>query len=83
MLFEALTLLTIGAAKVLENGRNKSRIDGWKQDKYNEWLREGGNPPPISSSWWDEAIREQPYCHTVCDSLHFSRCKNAFIASQR
>lgn len=62
-----------------------NRIAQWKQEQYDEWerwvQRVPGScpPPPLNSSWWDEAIREDEHCHTQHDSLHFTQCKCAYM----
>jgi hypothetical protein len=88
MFFEALAIL--GISRAIENARDRNRISQWKQKEYDQWSYGiGGNcpPPPLSSSWWDNAVRPSKDYHDIMDSTHFMRCKydyhSAYMAEKR
>lgn len=78
MIFEMLGML---------NGYTQARrrnIAKWKEEEYEYWERWAKRwksipPPPLDSSWWDEAIREDPNRTTQYDLNHFLRCKSAYM----
>jgi len=89
MFFEVLALLAAGAGKLVEASGDRGRITQWKQKEYDNWMawveRRPGTcpPPPLHSTWWDDAIRPDKHCYTQHDGLHFIRCKSAYMDAHK